>query len=160
MTLVVDPSIHVLASTIPPLSAAQMAEVDRLAVEEYGIDLLQMMEQAGSHLAEVVRIELGGSLDGRSVVVAAGPGNNGGGGLTAARHLANRGADVRVVLARGPAQRGQLESRLRPRRLALTVTTRSGDEARAPIVVLETTLAWPMASARPSRGDTAPCNDR
>jgi NAD(P)H-hydrate epimerase len=108
--LVVDPLIDVPTSMIPSLSAAQMAEVDRLAVEEYGIDLLQMMEQAGSHLAEVVRIELGGSLEGRTVVVAAGPGNNGGGGLTAARHLANRGAQVRVVLAR-PAMRSTGASR-------------------------------------------------
>jgi len=84
----------------PCVSAAEMAEVDRLAVEEFGITLLQMMEQAGSHLAEVVRHELGGSLEDRSVVVAAGPGNNGGGGLAAARHLMNRGAAVRVVLAR------------------------------------------------------------
>ena len=110
MTLVVDPSTYVPASAIPSLSAAQMADVDRLAVDEYGIDLLQMMEQAGSHLAEVVRIELGGSLVGRAVVVAAGPGSNGGGGLTAARHLANRGADVRVVLAR-PAMRSTEASR-------------------------------------------------
>jgi NAD(P)H-hydrate epimerase len=63
-----------------------------------------MMEQAGSHLAEVVRLELGGDLRGQTVVVAVGPGNNGGGGLVAARHLANRGANVRVILAR-PALR-------------------------------------------------------
>jgi NAD(P)H-hydrate epimerase len=77
-----------------------MAEVDRLAVDEFGIDILQMMEQAGSHLAELVRAELGGNLRERRVIVAVGPGNNGGGGLAAARHLANRGASVRVVLAR------------------------------------------------------------
>ena len=88
------------ASRVPFVDAATMAEVDRIAVEDYGITLPQMMEQAGSHLAEVVRIELGGDLRGRSVVVAAGPGNNGGGGLAAARHLINRGAAVRVVLAR------------------------------------------------------------
>ena len=110
MTLVVDPSIDVPASAIPSLSAAQMAEVDRLAVDEHGISLLQMMEQAGSHLAEVIRIELGGSLVGRDIVVATGPGNNGGGGLTAARHLANRGAEVRVVLA-SPAMRSTEASR-------------------------------------------------
>ena len=87
-------------ATVPSVTAEQMAEVDRLAVEDFGIDLLQMMEQAGSHLAELVRVELGGDLRGRRVVVAVGPGNNGGGGLVAARHLANRGASVRVVLAR------------------------------------------------------------
>lgn len=88
------------ASSIPTVTAAAMAEVDGLAVNEFGIDILQMMEQAGSHLAEVVRAELGGELRGRRVVVAVGPGNNGGGGLAAARHLSNRGASVRVILAR------------------------------------------------------------
>jgi NAD(P)H-hydrate epimerase len=88
------------ASSIPTVTAAEMAEVDGLAVDEFGIDILQMMEQAGSHLAELVRAELGGDLRGRRVVVAVGPGNNGGGGLAAARHLANRGASVRVILAR------------------------------------------------------------
>ncbi len=81
-----------------------MAEVDRAAVEDFGITILQMMEQAGSHLADVVRLEVGGDLQGREIVVAVGPGNNGGGGLAATRHLANRGAIVRVVLAR-PALR-------------------------------------------------------
>ena len=88
------------ASSIPTVTAAQMAEVDRLAVDEFGIDILQMMEHAGSHLAELVRAEVGGDLRTRRVVIAVGPGNNGGGGLAAARHLANRGASVRVVLAR------------------------------------------------------------
>lgn len=88
------------AAMIPTVTAAQMAEVDRLAVEEFGIDVLQMMEHAGSHLAELVRVELGGDLRAKRVLVAVGPGNNGGGGLAAARHLANRGAAVRVVLAR------------------------------------------------------------
>jgi len=88
------------ASAVPMVTAAEMAEVDRLAVEDFGLDILQLMEQAGSHLAELVRVELGGDLRGRRVIVAVGPGNNGGGGLAAARHLANRGASIRVVLAR------------------------------------------------------------
>ncbi len=96
--------VTVAASIVASVTGAQMAEVDRLAIEAYGITLLQMMEQAGSHLAEVVRLELGGSLIDRSIVVAVGPGSNGGGGLVAARHLANRGARVRVVLAQ-PALR-------------------------------------------------------
>lgn len=92
------------ASGVPAVTAAQMAEVDRSAIEDYGVTILQMMEQAGSHLAEVVRLEAGGDLLNRRIVVAVGPGNNGGGGLVAARHLTNRGAIVRVVLAR-PALR-------------------------------------------------------
>jgi NAD(P)H-hydrate epimerase len=97
-------------SPIPAVTAEVMAGVDQLAIDRYGIDLLQMMEQAGAHLAEVVRLEAGGDLPGRTIVVAAGPGNNGGGGLAAARHLANRGATVRVILAR-PALRGTPASR-------------------------------------------------
>jgi NAD(P)H-hydrate epimerase len=105
------------ASTIPTVTAAEMARVDGLAMDEFGIDILQMMEQAGSHLAELVRAELGGDLRGRRIVVAVGPGNNGGGGLAAARHLANRGATVRVILARpvnrlGEAGRHQLATLL------------------------------------------------
>ena len=100
----IDTGERTAVSAVPVADAATMTEVDRLAIEEYGITVLQMMEQAGSHLAEVVRLEAGGDLRGRSIVVAVGPGNNGGGGLAAARHLINRGAAVRVVLAR-PALR-------------------------------------------------------
>jgi len=96
-----EPKLPVLdAATVPAVSAGTMAEIDRLAVEEFGIEIGQMMEQAGSHLAELVRCELGGDLRGKRLIVLVGPGNNGGGGLAAARHLANRGASVRVVLAR------------------------------------------------------------
>jgi NAD(P)H-hydrate epimerase len=101
------------ASSLPAVSARQMGEVDRIAVDEFGIDLLAMMEQAGSHLAELVRLELGSDLRDHRVIVAVGPGNNGGGGLAAARHLADRGASIRVVLARpvnrlSPAGRRQI----------------------------------------------------
>ena len=91
-------------ANVPAVSASQMAAADRLATGTFGITLLQMMELAGSHLAEVVRLELGGDVRGRSLVIAAGSGNNGGGGLAAARHLANRGARVHVILTR-PAAR-------------------------------------------------------
>ncbi len=63
-----------MSRTVPIVTAAQMAEVDRAATEDFGVTLLQMMEQAGSHLAEVVRLELGGDLRGKRVVVAVGPG--------------------------------------------------------------------------------------
>ena len=107
MTVLADagPALPVVGvSTVPIVTADQMAEVDRAATEDFGVTLLQMMEQAGSRLAEVVRLELGGDLRGKRVVVAIGPGNNGGGGLVAARHLGNRGANLRVILAR-PALR-------------------------------------------------------
>lgn len=86
---------------IPTVTVAQMREVDRLMVEELGIALIQMMENAGRALAEQARRMLGGVATGRRVLVLAGPGGNGGGGLAAARRLAIWGADVSVVLPRG-----------------------------------------------------------
>lgn len=91
---------------IPAVTAEQMREVDRLMVEVYGITLIQMMEHAGAHLADLARAMLGGDVVGKSVFVAAGRGNNGGGGLVAARHLSNWGARVIVGLEREDALSG------------------------------------------------------
>ena len=80
------------------VTVEQMREVDRLMVEEMGISLLQMMENAGRALAEQARRMLGGEVGGRRIEVLAGPGGNGGGGLAAARRLSIWGAGVFVVL--------------------------------------------------------------
>jgi hypothetical protein len=87
------------ASAVPWLSVEQMREVDRIMVEELGISLVRMMENAGRSLAQVARKLLGGDTAGRSILVLAGPGGNGGGGLVAARHLAGAGAQVAVALS-------------------------------------------------------------
>lgn len=73
-----------------------MVEVDRVMIEDFDIGLIQMMENAGRNLARAT-IDL---FDPRRVWVAAGSGGNGGGGLVAARHLANAGIDVRVTTTR------------------------------------------------------------
>jgi NAD(P)H-hydrate epimerase len=87
---------------IPAITTEQMVEVDRLMIEEYGITLMQMMENAGRNLAELARRMLDGQVQGRHIAVLCGSGNNGGGGMVAARHLSNWGADVQVVLAARP----------------------------------------------------------
>lgn len=79
-----------------------MREVDRLVVEVFGIQIIQMMENAGRNLAALVRFLLGDSVMGKYVVIAAGKGNNGGGGMVAARHLYNWGAGVTVLLPDEP----------------------------------------------------------
>jgi NAD(P)H-hydrate epimerase len=91
-----------MAETRAGISVAQMREVDRLTIEDYGIALLQMMENAGRSLATLARHHLANTVAGRHVVILIGPGNNGGGGLVAARHLANAGASVIVALSREP----------------------------------------------------------
>lgn len=81
----------------PTVTAEQMREVDRLMVEEFHIDLVQMMENAGRAVADVAVA----AFDPGRVLVLAGPGGNGGGGLVAARHLLNRGREVHVVTSAG-----------------------------------------------------------
>lgn len=91
-----------VAAPLPALTAAQMREVDRLMVEDYRITLLQMMENAGRALALAAKHLLAGDIADRPIVVLAGRGNNGGGGLVAARHLLNWGAWVQVLCTYPP----------------------------------------------------------
>ena len=83
---------------VPTITTAQMREVDRVAVEEVGPNLYQMMENAGRSLAEMCAQSLGNRWTEKRIVVCAGTGGNGGGGMCAARHLANHGGDVTVVV--------------------------------------------------------------
>ncbi len=80
------------------LTAEEMAEVDRISIEEFGVGVLVLMENAGLGVAAMARRMLGGSASGRRVCVLVGKGNNGGDGLVAVRHLHNWGARVRVTL--------------------------------------------------------------
>jgi NAD(P)H-hydrate epimerase len=96
---------------VPYLTTDQMREVDRLMVEEYGIVLLQMRENAGRGLARLARDRfLDGDVRGRSVVIMAGSGGNGGGGLVCARRLAGLGSAVHVLLANEPERLGEVPS--------------------------------------------------
>jgi NAD(P)H-hydrate epimerase len=84
---------------VPWLSTEQMVEVDRAMVEDLRIELIQMMENAGRNLAALARARfLGGDPRGRTVVVLAGPGGNGGGAMVAARRLHAWGARVEVFI--------------------------------------------------------------
>lgn len=93
---------------VPAITADQMREVDRVAMEDFGLDVLQMMENAGRNLAQEVWDLLG--EDGAQVAILAGSGGNGGGGLCCARHLHNRSLRVQVLLTKdltalkGPAR--------------------------------------------------------
>jgi NAD(P)H-hydrate epimerase len=88
------------ASSILAVTAEQMSEVDRLAIEEFQLLLIQMMENAGAGLAELALRR----FEPQTVAVLCGRGGNGGGGLAAARHLTNRGAQVVVTLGEDRSQ--------------------------------------------------------
>jgi NAD(P)H-hydrate epimerase len=84
---------------VPAVTTDQMREIDRIAMEETGPNLFQMMENAGRNLAEMALECLGANWRQARIVVLAGTGGNGGGGIVAARHLANHGARVELCLA-------------------------------------------------------------
>jgi NAD(P)H-hydrate epimerase len=89
---------------VPYLTTEQMIEVDRAMMEDYRIELIQMMENAGRNLAHLTRRRflLSDTVE-KPVVVLAGTGGNGGGALVAARRLHNWGARVRVFTTK-PAE--------------------------------------------------------
>ena len=84
---------------VPAVTADQMREIDRIAVEVTGPNIHQMMENAGRNLAALALREMVSRRAPAKVAVLAGAGGNGGGGICAARHLANRGVDVSLCLA-------------------------------------------------------------
>ena len=76
------------------LDRLQCRRLDRLAMEEFGIPGVVLMENAGRGIADLI-VELG--VNG-PVAICCGKGNNAGDGFVIGRHLALRGYDPRVLL--------------------------------------------------------------
>jgi len=82
------------------LTRTQSRQVDRRAMEEYGISGLVLMENAGRGVADrLCALGIGGP-----VVICCGKGNNAGDGFVIARHLDLRGFAVRVLLWAEPSE--------------------------------------------------------
>lgn len=127
---------------VPALTTEEMAEVDRLMIEAYEITLLQMMENAGRNLAEQASRMLAGDLTGRHIIVLCGAGNNGGGGMVAARHLHNRGAHVQVLLAASPARLKQVPAHQWRILNAMQLTADSGTLSQTPDLVMDALIGY------------------
>jgi NAD(P)H-hydrate epimerase len=82
----------------PLYDAAGMGAADRWAIEDQGVPSLELMEAAGRALAESTAVVARPG----PVRVICGKGNNGGDGLVAARHLAESGYEVEVLLLWDP----------------------------------------------------------
>ncbi len=94
-------TIPVYTGEVPFLTTRQMIEVDRAMMDDFRIELIQMMENAGRNLAHLARERfLDGDPRGKHVVVLAGTGGNGGGALVCARRLHNYGAKVQVFMTK------------------------------------------------------------
>lgn len=74
----------------------EMRAIDKRATEGFGIPSLILMENAGRGVAETIEEYF--EPEGLSVLCVSGKGNNGGDGFVVARHLANSGAEVEVLL--------------------------------------------------------------
>lgn len=78
------------------LTRDQVRRIDRLAIEEYGIPGIVLMENAARGVADAATQMLAG-LAAPRVLILCGGGNNGGDGFAVARHLHLRGVPVAVV---------------------------------------------------------------
>jgi NAD(P)H-hydrate epimerase len=106
---------------VPSVTAAQMAEVDRVTIEELHVLVEVLMENAGRQIAVATRALLGGSVAGKRVIGLVGSGNNGGDAVVALRHLANWGARVCAEVAAPEARVGGI-TRGQINRLLLSTT--------------------------------------
>lgn len=80
-----------------PVTVRQIQNLDRIAIERYGIPSLALMESAGRAVAEEVKKFLRRKKRPR-VCIICGVGNNAGDGFVAARHLLNAGIGTKVFL--------------------------------------------------------------
>lgn len=81
-----------------PLSRMEVRDVDRRAIEDYGLPGVVLMENAGRNAATLLdSMQIAGPI-----LLVCGKGNNGGDAYVMARHLENRGHAVRILLACGP----------------------------------------------------------
>jgi NAD(P)H-hydrate epimerase len=135
------------------LTAEEMGRADRLAIEG-GVPGATLMENAGRAVAEEVARRF---PDAETVAVLCGPGNNGGDGFVAARHLAERGYKVRLGLD-GDAARLPEDAALMAKRFAGKSEPLGPDLLSAADVVVDALFGAGLA--RPIEGKLARLIDR
>lgn len=89
------------------LTRDEVRELDRRAIEGFGVPGVVLMENAGRGCAELL-MRL--NPERKPTVILCGPGNNGGDGFVIARHLDNAGWPVKVhIVARHNRQAGDAD---------------------------------------------------
>jgi NAD(P)H-hydrate epimerase len=109
---------------VPSVTAAQMAEIDRLCASEFAIGVDLLMENASRQVAAAARVLLGGRVAGKRIVALVGPGNNGGDTAGALRYLVNWGANVLALLG-AEQERLRDSTKAQVNRLLAATTSRS-----------------------------------
>ena len=80
------------------VTSDEMRRIDDVIIREFQVDVLMLMENAGRATAIMGLQMLQGRTIGKRVACLVGGGNNGGDGMVAARHLANWGANVEMIV--------------------------------------------------------------
>src|SRR6476646_290143 len=111
----------------PILTAEKMRAAEQAAIDA-GTSIEALMERAGSALAEAAYRFAGPT----PTLILCGPGNNGGDGYVAARHLATRGAAVRVAAIGEPKSDAAKWARSQ---WSDNVESLSNDTAMAPVAI-------------------------
>jgi len=93
-----DLNLTTFWNTAMLLSCQQCRQFDQIAIEEYGISGVVLMENAGSNCVQAIFER---AMD-RPAAILCGGGNNGGDGFVIARHLLNRNGDATVFLLADP----------------------------------------------------------
>ncbi len=86
---------------LPVLDNDAMREADRHTISDLGVPGIVLMENAATGVVDALRERF---PEARRVLILCGAGNNGGDGLAMARHLANGGVEVKVLLCADPGR--------------------------------------------------------
>ncbi len=98
------------------VSAGQMRDIDKGAIEDYAIPAYILMNNAGKSIADFIA----GRFSESPVEIFCGKGNNGGDGFAAAYYLHNSGFNVKITLA------GKKDEVSETSRLFLTICEKAG----------------------------------
>lgn len=110
------------------VAASEMREIDRVTSERFGVPSLNLMENAGTAVADFVVTRYPSAF---RIGVICGKGNNGGDGFVAARKLRAANREVRVLLLADPSElRGDAAEMFRKLSIAPTAA-RSSEELSA-----------------------------
>jgi NAD(P)H-hydrate epimerase len=133
-------------TVIPAITTEQMRKVDYLALEKYGPNLFQMMENAGRNLATLTKKNLGRNWRKANIIILAGTGGNGGGGICAGRHLANHGGNVQLVIT----DKGRVDGVPERQRLIFSATSgreTSMHDVRSADIILDAIIGYSIKGA-------------
>ncbi len=139
-------------SQVPTLTTQQMIEVDRAMIEDYEIQLIQMMENAGRNLAHLARMRfLSGNPGIKNILIMAGTGGNGGGALVCGRRLANWGATVAVFITKkgddfSPVPAHQLNI-LQRMGVSISPAANVGENTARPALIIDGIIGYSLKGA-------------